>query len=638
MSKKKLIKGSKTQAKQIPAMFAKSMLIAGLAVFFPVYLFFVFVFVVSQATEGKILPHTYVGVVDVSNRTFEDARLVLQERVNDIHDAGILLSFEEEHFTIETTITDPANSEISYPLVTYNVDETVNILQEKQDALLPVERAIAFLFKDVAAPISDIDDEVLAAVLEKELGQYETPAQNAQIISTDGVLSLAAEEKGLAFNYEIIVSDLVSQLALLTAPSRKVQLEKDEPDIQLVEVQDMLPQAEDIVESSPYLLAYEDYLWAVEKEDVRSWLTFYHREAGAQNDSEESSVLGTFDEIAIGLSADDLEIYLEDMAQIINVDAREAKFEMQNGRVTEFQASRNGLALNIDASIIALNEAIAEGLEDPAQLVVEESTPEVSTADVNSLGITELVGFGKTDFSGSPKNRRHNISLAAEKLNGTLIAPGETFSLVKALSPIDKANGYLAELVIKGNRTIPEVGGGLCQIGTTNFRVVLDAGLPIVERRNHSYRVSYYEPPVGMDATIYDPKPDFRFTNDYASHLLLMSYVDGNELIFELYGTKDGRTATSTKPRLYNVVKPGPTKIIETTDLAPGQRKCIEHAHNGADADFTYTVEYADGRVETEVFQSHYKAWPEVCLVGVAEVSEDTEETELENIKDDDIQ
>lgn len=596
------------------------------------YLFFVFVFFVSQATEGKILPHTYVGIIDVSNMTFEDAKVVLQNRVNNIHDTGILLSFEDEQFTIETTITDPANSEISYPLVTYNINETVNILQDKQDALLPAERALAFLFRDVFAPISDIDEETLTAILEKELGQYETPAQNAQIVETDGVLSLQTEEKGLAFDYQSIVTDLISQITLLVSPSRQVQLEKDEPDIQLVEVQDMLPEAEKVVSRAPYNLAYEDYLWAIEEESVQSWLTFYRREAGTQEASEESGVLGTFEEVAIGLSGDDLKAYFEEMAQIINVDAQEAKFEMQNGRVTEFQASRNGLTLNIDASIAAMNEKIAEGSEGPIQLVVEESMPEVATADVNTLGITEMVGIGRTDFSGSPKNRRHNITLAAEKLNGILIEPGETFSLVTALSPIDKANGYLAELVIKGDRTIPEVGGGLCQIGTTNFRVVLDAGLPIVERRNHSYRVSYYEPPVGMDATIYDPKPDFRFTNDYESHLLLMSYVDGNELIFELYGTKDGRVATSTQPRLYNVVKPGPTKIIETTDLAPGQRKCIEHAHNGADADFTYTVEYADGRVETEVFKSHYKAWPEVCLLGVAEESENTQETDLENV------
>ncbi len=134
-----------------------------------------------------------------------------------------------------------------------------------------------------------------------------------------------------------------------------------------------------------------------------------------------------------------------------------------------------------------------------------------------------------------------------------------------------------------------------------------------------------------MDATIYDPKPDFRFTNDFSSHLLLQTRVQGDDITFEFYGTKDGREASTTTPRVYNVVKPGPTKIVETTDLKPGERKCIEKPHNGSDAEFSYTVKYADGRTEVEKFTSHYRPWQEVCLVGVAEKSPDTEDTELDN-------
>ncbi|HLD00060.1 MAG TPA: VanW family protein, partial [Patescibacteria group bacterium] len=140
----------------------------------------------------------------------------------------------------------------------------------------------------------------------------------------------------------------------------------------------------------------------------------------------------------------------------------------------------------------------------------------------------------------------------------------------------------------------------------------------VVERRNHSYRVSYYEPPVGMDATIYEPKPDFRFSNDYTSPLLLQARIEGNNLIFEFYGTKDDRVAGTTTPRVFNVVRPGPKKIIETDTLPPGQTKCIEKPHNGSDAEFTYTVTYPNGETKKETFKSHYKPWQEVCLVGKA--------------------
>jgi vancomycin resistance protein YoaR len=269
----------------------------------------------------------------------------------------------------------------------------------------------------------------------------------------------------------------------------------------------------------------------------------------------------------------------------------------------------------VASTVAAVNTQLLQKKQNTAVAVVEVVTPQSASASAENLGITELVATGKTNFKGSPTNRRKNIANAVRLLNGLLIKPGEEFSLVTALKPIEVSNGYLPELVIKGNRTLPEVGGGLCQVGTTMFRLALDAGVPILERRNHSYRVSYYEPPVGMDATIYDPKPDFRIKNDYASALLLQARVSGDNLIFDFYGTKDDRVATTTKPKLSNVTKPPPTKYIKTTELPVGQKKRLERAHNGGQATFTYAVT-KDGKTTNQVFNSKYKAWQEVWLVG----------------------
>ena len=152
------------------------------------------------------------------------------------------------------------------------------------------------------------------------------------------------------------------------------------------------------------------------------------------------------------------------------------------------------------------------------------------------------------------------------------------------------------------------------------FRAALAAGLPITMRRNHSYRVGYYEP-AGTDATIYDPWPDLRFINDTADYILIQSKIDGDNLSFEFWGTGDGRMAERTEPTIYNIVKPGPAKIIETTDLKPGEKKCAERAHNGADAYFDYKVTYAGGEIKENRFSSHYVPWQEVCLLGVEKLS-----------------
>jgi len=103
-------------------------------------------------------------------------------------------------------------------------------------------------------------------------------------------------------------------------------------------------------------------------------------------------------------------------------------------------------------------------------------------------------------------------------------------------------------------------------------------------------------------------------------------------MYFDFWGTSDGRLSTTTYPVIYNIVRPGPTQIIETTDLKPGEKKCTERAHSGAEAYFDYFVTYNPGtesenKVENR-FYSKYVPWREVCLVGVeakAEVVEDAE-------------
>ncbi|MDD3480935.1 MAG: VanW family protein, partial [Patescibacteria group bacterium] len=198
--------------------------------------------------------------------------------------------------------------------------------------------------------------------------------------------------------------------------------------------------------------------------------------------------------------------------------------------------AQNGIELEMTEStenvIAALNEKKTE-----ADLEIEIKEPEISEKTLSSLGLSELISTGYSNFAGSPANRRHNIRVGASKFNGLLIKPGETFSFTTNLGEVDAANGYLPELVIKENTTTPEYGGGLCQVSTTTFRAALNGGLPIVARKAHSYPVSYYRP-YGTDATIYIPNPDLKFTNDTGKYILIQTRATGNYLYFDFYGTK----------------------------------------------------------------------------------------------------
>ena len=200
------------------------------------------------------------------------------------------------------------------------------------------------------------------------------------------------------------------------------------------------------------------------------------------------------------------------------------------------------------------------------------------------------------------------------KLNGILIAPGEEFSAVNYIGDITEEAGFVKEEVINGGKVQKELGGGLCQIATTLFRLALNAGLPITERMNHRYIISYYG--AGLDATIYGPHPDFRFVNDTGNYLLLQGKAINNEAIFELYGKKDGRVVEISKPVVAKWIAPPPTRYVSSTSLTSGKIVCTLSPGKGAITDVTYIVSYLNGDTKETNFHSVYQPWGGVCLVG----------------------
>jgi vancomycin resistance protein YoaR len=314
------------------------------------------------------------------------------------------------------------------------------------------------------------------------------------------------------------------------------------------------------------------------------------------------------------------------IADSIDRPAGDAVLSVSGGKVVVSSESQAGRELDqAQTSIDIENTIIARILAETSkvdskkiELKVNLIQPEIDSAKLAEYGLLELVSTGTTSFYGSPGNRVHNISVGAKAINGALIKPGEEFSTLKRLGKIDASTGYLPELVIKNNKTVPDYGGGLCQVSTTLFRSALNAGMEILERRNHSYRVSYYEPPIGMDATIFDPAPDFRFKNNYSSYIFVQSKIVGTKITFEFYGTKDSRQIEIGQAVGFDYVEP--PAPVETPDdsLQPGERKQVQKSHQGASAKFHYKVT-RDGKTLQETdFLSKYVALPEIWLVGPA--------------------
>ena len=224
-----------------------------------------------------------------------------------------------------------------------------------------------------------------------------------------------------------------------------------------------------------------------------------------------------------------------------------SRFELINGKLSLVKPGRKGKIVDGTKTSLAIRAALAGGTGG-ATLHMKEYRPAIFSADdFKKLSFPDKLAQGESSFAGSPKNRIHNIQVATKRYHGLVIMPGEEFSFNQHLGEVDAANGYLPELVIKENVTTPEYGGGVCQVSTTAFRAALQAGLQVTARRNHSYPVAYYGTP-GYDATVYSPTTDFRFKNDRSHPIYLKTNIVGTKVIFEVWGTNDGRQVKINGP------------------------------------------------------------------------------------------
>lgn len=267
--------------------------------------------------------------------------------------------------------------------------------------------------------------------------------------------------------------------------------------------------------------------------------------------------------------------FFDDIARQINKDPISAKIQFEEGKVLLFSLSSNGVALDKKKSMEIFSENLTKTQSSSEiELAYREIPPEVPQDSIENLGITTLLGEGKSNFRGSPKNRIFNIKVATNRFDGVIIKPGEEFSFVKILGEVDKEHGYLPELVIKKDKTEPEFGGGICQVSTTVFRAAIYSGLEITARKNHAYPVQYYNPQ-GMDATIYVPRPDLRFVNNTPGHILIQTKIEGMELIFQFYGTSDGRTTKVIGPDILEKKHDGSMKTTFIQQVMDKNRSVI---------------------------------------------------------------
>lgn len=308
---------------------------------------------------------------------------------------------------------------------------------------------------------------------------------------------------------------------------------------------------------------------------------------------------------------------LDTQAANLNQDAVDYGLVRENSGFT-ITEGRQGIAVNVDESVSAVEEFFNgswDGSDAVISLVADIVEPKGSMEELSK--VTDLLGSYHTNFSGSTENRCENVRLATSKINGTVLYPGEEFSVHDAISPIDAESGYQLAGAYENGQTVESYGGGVCQVSTTLYNAVLLAELEITQRSNHSMIVTYVSP--SMDAAIAGDYKDLKFKNNQDIPIYIEGYISGKDLYFNIFGeeTRPSNRKVTYESEIVSEEDPG-TQFVATADPA-GTLTKTQGKHLGYVARL-WKIVTVDGVEESrEIWNnSTYRSSPKIVNVGTA--------------------
>lgn len=255
---------------------------------------------------------------------------------------------------------------------------------------------------------------------------------------------------------------------------------------------------------------------------------------------------------------------------------------------------------------ISMEEAkkIVEENKEEYIIPLKITHPEITTDKIGSEGFPDLLAEFSTNYNPGAKDRTTNLRLASNKINNTVVLPGETFSYNKVVGKRTTEAGYKEAPSYAGGKVVNDIGGGICQITSTLYNAVVLANLDIVSRSNHQFVPSYVK--AGRDATVVYGAIDFKFKNTRKYPIKIKSTVSGGVARVQIYGMKE---ETEYEVKIETKITGSiPMKTVYEDDptLEKGKEKVEQKGHNGTYSE-AYKVVYLNGKVVSRTLLSKDK-------------------------------
>uniref|UniRef100_A0A7C4XIL9 G5 domain-containing protein n=1 Tax=candidate division WWE3 bacterium TaxID=2053526 RepID=A0A7C4XIL9_UNCKA len=563
--------------------------------YFVVLVVIVFFTVYHIGYTKRIIPGVRVGDIFVGGLTYDQAVEALTKHNNSLK-KDLKLVFDSRDFEIKgETISLEYNIEATVSRA-FDLGRSGNIFVDTKDKLASLVKTIQLKTH------YDVDSGSLSSEFSRIKGEINVEPTEATFKLANNVLIIEPSYDGQKVDDQHLYDTVINSLEKMNFRERKLSVENLKPQNTKEDLEKVYDKVNNLVFNKIEII-YQDKKWMP---TVDQMLEFVSVEKDGRN-------------VEVGLNRAKFQSYVNQIKLEVDELPRGNVTAVQNNLVTGFEVTRKGRELNTSKLVSEFKDAF---LNQKSQVFLDVA--EIAELnDPSRYGIFSLIGEGSSKFTGSIPARVNNLTLAAARIDGIIVPPGETFSFNNSVGEISGRTGYDTAYIISNGRTVLGEGGGVCQTSTTLFRAVLNSGLPVVVRHPHAYRVGYYEldGAIGIDASVFQPLLDFQFKNDTPNHILIQSSWDtaAQTLNFKIYGTPDGRSVEISTPVVTNLIPPPEPLYQDDPTLEKGKTKQVDWAAWGAKASFTRKVTRDDEVLYEDSFKSTYQPWRAIFLVGAKE-------------------
>jgi vancomycin resistance protein YoaR len=555
-------------------------------------LFVLAILVDSALYYNKV--HTGISVAgrEIGGLTHDEAVAVLTREVDDAESNPIILEAGTRTWKVMA-------ADVGTKLdVVGAVDVAMNITRER-NFFLDFGRRLKLYFSDIDIPLEGtVDAYKMDDLLHMVAQELDNPPINAGIVVEDGRVRAVEGKRGKVVDQDKLREDLEALLFTLHATRLEIPLIVKEPEVQAEDNREALEQAQTMISASLRLVSGND-AWTLSSEEIANYLDF------ASKDRAGVATLVPY------LSAKKLEKFFDSISDKIAIKPVNATFD-SDGKKAWVVPAVMGKKLDREKTAEALTAAALKSSSRSAKAVVTISEPDRTTEKAEAMGVKEVLGTYTTEYGGTA-DRQTNVKITTKYASNVLLAPGEVYNFDKQIGDRTEARGYKLAKGITGQGKLEDVlGGGICQVSTTLFNAVFEAGLEVVERHNHSLYISHY--PDGRDATVTQGGKNLRFRNNTDHYVWIRARSDGYRTTFNIYGTKDGRKVTS-KFSGFTMGEILPDVSVTNSSLGPDKTNILVAGQQARYCEVKRTITWPNGTKKTDVFKSYYPAYSKTIEV-----------------------